>query len=203
MATNFAYTSVPNSLRVFLKGIPQRAVPPRITRQHLKAIGLKSSNDATIISVLKFINLVGANGNPTEEYKQFRDRTKGPVVLANEIREGYKALYDTYEDAYAQSDDVLRNFFTANTSVGPRAVQYIVATFKVLCEFADFSKPSEAVAAAGDGSPSVSAMAKDGLRVSGPQIHVNLEIHLPDAKDPETYEAIFDAMARKLLKKIT
>jgi len=200
MSTGFSYTSVPNSLRQFLKGVPNRGVPAKVDTAHLKSIGLKETNDKSIITVLKFVGLLNGDGSPNEAYKGFRDKNKGPALLAEGIRRAYKELFDTYPDAYSQTDDNLRNFFGAKTSVGKKAISYIISTFKVLCEFGDFSvAPSSA---AGTSPTHHSSGGTGGSKTVGPEIHINLQIHLPPEASPASYDAIFEAMARRLGKLI-
>ncbi len=198
IAEKFAFTTVPNSLRKFLKGVPSRPVPPKVTQQHLKSIGLKSSNDRSMIPALKFVGLLDQSGAPTDTYRQFRDANAGPTVLAQSLRSAYKPLFDTYDDAYRQGDDALTNFFRANTSVGDRSVQYMVATFKTLSEFANFTASTP-----GDGSPPPSPGGKGRDSNGGsrhPELHVTFQIHLPQSNDPSVYDTIFDAMARSFKK---
>ncbi len=204
MAADFSYTSVPNSLRQFLKGVPNRGVPAKVSADHLKSIGLKETNDQSIIRVLKFVGLLNSDGSPNDAYKEFRDKSKGPGLLAKEIRRAYKELFDTYPDAQTQTDENLRNFFNAKTGVGQKAVSYILATFKVLCEFGDFSGTQVASLGAGPVGHAASGGGQ-GVgpgRGNAPEVHINLQIHLPDAASAATYDAIFEAMARRFGKLI-
>lgn len=68
MTDKFPYTNVPGSLRNFLKGIPTRAVPDKVTQKYLASIGFKSSNERAIMGVLKTIKLLDTNGIPTDNY---------------------------------------------------------------------------------------------------------------------------------------
>jgi len=179
-------------LRAFLKGIPEKAVPPKVTQPYLVSIGMKSSNDRTIIPVLKSIGLLDGSGVPKEEFKRFRDRSKGPAILADLIRTAYEDLYSTYEDAHKRGDEDLKNFFSAKSTLGERAIGYQIATFKTLCEFADFGAISDATE---------SVRPKSGLPVpTHPEIHINLQIHLPVSKDASIYDSIFQALVKHILK---
>jgi hypothetical protein len=189
----FAYTVVPGTLRTFLKGIPERAVPPRISIRYLKSIGMKSSNDTSIIRVLKFVGLVDSSGAPKAEYTSFRDKVKGPGILAELVREAYAELYSTYEDAHNRSDEELKNFFRARTKLGDQVITYQVGTFKALSEFADFATAPP--------SPSGGVGPTASESTLQPSIHLNLQIHLPDSKDATTYDMIFQAIAKHLLRK--
>jgi len=189
---SFPYTTAPKKLRAFLRGIPERAVPQKVTQSYLKGIGMKSSADRTIIPVLKTVGLLDGSGVPKEEYKHFRDKSKGPAILANLIRATYKDLYSTYENAHSQTDEKLRDFFSASSTLGKSAIDFQIATFKALSEFADFGAVS---------------VAKESLPPRGvtsiptyPEIHINLQIHLPESKDASIYDSIFQALAKHLLK---
>lgn len=202
-ASGFTYTYVPNSLRKFLKGVPDRGVPSKVDAAHLKSIGLKEQHDQSIIRVLKFINLLNNDGSPAQAYKDFRDKSKGPSVLAREIRSAYKELFDTYPDAQTQSDENLRNFFSGKTNLGTAAIRLIIATFKVLCEFGDFSD----VQAGASGPSSITHALQSGVAAhegtgGGPAIHINLQIYLPENVDASAYDAIFAAISRHLGKLI-
>ena len=189
----YPYTSVPNTLRKFLKGVPVKAVPNKITHNYLESIGMKSSSDRSIIRVLKFVELLDGSGIPADSYKEFRDKSKGPTILADLIRSSYNELYSTYEDAHNQSDEALTNFFRSKSELGDKVIKYQVATFKALCEFGDFEaiKPTEIQA--------TSYIKKSDI--VRPEIHMNLQIHLPESKDSSVYEAIFQALAKHLLKR--
>jgi hypothetical protein len=201
-SSSFTYTYVPNTLRQFLKGVPNRGVPTKVNAEHLKSIGLKELNDQSIIRVLKFVGLLNGDGAPSEGYKDFRDKTRGPALLAKEIQRAYRELFETYPDAYTQTDENLRNFFTGKTSLGKKAISLVVSTFKVLCEFGDFSD----VRTAAGGPASITqthltgASTASGASGSGPSIHINLQVHLPEAADSTTYDAIFAAINRHLGK---
>ncbi len=193
MADKFAYTTVPNSLREFIKGIPDRSKPDKITVRYLKQIDFKSSNDATIITVLKFVGLLDQSGVPTDAYAQYLNKDKGPGILAEQIRKTYAPLFKLYPNPHTQSDSALQNFFRESTGLGAKAVNSMTATFKVLCEYADFSRE------AGTGGGNSQSTRKDSGSV-GTQIHVNFQLVLPANAQPADYDAIFDSLTKHLKK---
>jgi hypothetical protein len=194
MADKFTYTTVPNTLREFIKGIPDRSRPDKVTVRYLKQINFKSSNDATIIKVLKFIGLLDSTGAPMEAYTQYLNKDKGPVVMAEQIRKAYAALFKLYPTPHTQSDTALQNFFRESTGLAAKTVNLMAATFKVLCEYADFSKESGAASKAGDNTDH-----KNSASV-GTQIHLNIQVLLPSNAQPAEYDAIFDSLSRHLKK---
>jgi hypothetical protein len=197
MDEKFPYTGAPNSMRKFLKGLPEKAVPTKVTQEYLVSIGMKSKADRTIMPVLKSVGLLDGSGVPTSAFRDFRDRSRGPSILASLIRKTYTELYSTYDDAHAQSDENLSNFFRAKSKLGQRAIQFQVATFKVLCEFGDFKASGYAASTQGGGLVTTPTT---GQAEVYPGISITLQIHLPESKDPAVYDLIFQALAKHLMK---
>ena len=193
MVEKFPYTIVPNTLREFLSGIPDKAVPSKVTSSYLNSIGLKSSNDRSIIGPLKAVNLLDSNGVPSEVYEAFRAGPKGALDLATSIKKAYAELYGVYDNAHNETDDNLRTFFTSKTKLGPNVIKYQLATFKVFCEFANFS--GNTLTASAHVEPTT-------VRASPqlPAFHIDLHIHLPDSKDPLVHDLIFQAISKHILK---
>jgi hypothetical protein len=143
---------------------------------------------------------------PTERWQAYRDKKRAPLELAAAIREAYSGLFALYDDAYRKDDEALRNFFTSNTTVGEKAVSYMVRTFKTLCELADFTStppPSPEIPS----SPEIE-VTTDGSRVKivdraiAPQdvtINVNIQLTLPETKDGSIYDKIFESLKKHLL----
>jgi len=144
------------------------------------------------------VGLLNGDGSPSDAYKDFRDKGRGPALLAKEIRRAYKDLFDTYPDAHAQNDENLRNFFSGKTNIGNAAISFILGTFKVECEFGDFSNTQTTTL--GTASAANLQLGAGSAPASIPAIHINLQIHLPEAADPTTYDAIFAAVNRHLGK---
>ena len=62
---DFTYTTVPGKIKQLLTKIWEVGVPQKVTVQWLKTVGFKSSNDTSLIGVLKFIGFIDASGVPT------------------------------------------------------------------------------------------------------------------------------------------
>jgi hypothetical protein len=139
----YPYVLVPGKLKKFFEHIQNAGVPPKITIQYLTSVGYKSINDRAIIPVLKFINFLDTSGVPLERYTEFHNKKIAGMVMANSLKAAYKDLFDTYPDAYRKDDEALRNYFRTHTSAGDQVVKATVATFKALCELADFEAKTE------------------------------------------------------------
>jgi hypothetical protein len=194
MVEGYPYTTAPNKLREFIKGIPSRAVPEKVSQNYLEGLGMKSKADRSIIPVLKAIKLLASDGAPTENYRQFRDRSRGPSILGSTIRETYAPLYNVYDDAHSQPDANLRNHFRAKSDLSDTAVNFQIATYKTLCEFADFTNITATV------SNTPGAAGVSGAARQLPAFHIDMHIHLPDSKDATVYDSIFQAISKHIMK---
>ncbi|NIQ09898.1 MAG: DUF5343 domain-containing protein, partial [Gammaproteobacteria bacterium] len=99
---DYPYTTVTGKIKPLLSKVREVGVPPNATVKWLKSVGFTSSNDASLLTVLKFIGLVDASGKPSEEWKKYRGAHHGQV-LANAIRQGYSDLFAVYPDANSRS----------------------------------------------------------------------------------------------------
>ena len=99
------YTTVPGKITTLIVKIRGTGVPKKADSVWLKAIGLTSSNDRSLIQVLKKIYFIDASNVHTARWRDFRGSDpKG--VLAKAIKDGYGELYEVYDDAHdrPQSD---------------------------------------------------------------------------------------------------
>lgn len=134
---DYAYTQVPGKLKPFLDKIRSIGVPKKVTNSWLKTIGFTSSNDGTLIGVLKFVGLVDASGTPTSIWSEMRG-AKHKAVLGRAIRKGYSELYDIYPDAHLRSTTEISHVFSTSSTAGQQVISKTVATFKALVAEAEF-----------------------------------------------------------------
>lgn len=204
---DFPYTQVTGKLKSFFEKIQGTGQPDAATVKWLKLIGWTSSNDPSILPVLRFIGFVESDGKPTPKWSEYRDRARAKSVLGNAIRQGYSELFATYPDANARSDDELRNFFaTSKPKAGDQVISKTTQTFKALCELAEFDGAGVSRSA---GQPHVSVTTSpankeaahqraDGLG-SGITVNINIQLALPDTADEALYDRFFAALKKHLL----
>lgn len=191
------YARTPNALRKFIKGIPDRNIPSKVDGGYLKSIGLKNTNDQSVVPVLKSVDLLDASGKPTDAYRGFRDKVRGPLILGDRLRKAYAILFNVFEDANSRNDSELNNVLATHIEGGARVQQMILATFKVLCEFASFSQGVTGAPV----TPAAGASVYQAPQAVGtPRIetHLNIQLHLPETKDASVYDAIFESLVRNL-----
>jgi hypothetical protein len=133
------FTVVPGKLRPLLTKIRSVGVPPKVTVQWLKTVGFTSSNDVTLIGVLKFIGLIDASNVPTPTWTRYRgaDHKK---VLGEAVRKGYDDLFGVYPDADRRPNSDLEHVFSTSSSGGKQVIDKTVASFKALVAEAEFSE---------------------------------------------------------------
>ena len=206
--SNFPYAQAPNKLEDLLQSVQTVGVPEKATTKWLRSTGFTSSNDASMIRVLKFIGLLDSSGVPTEAWQSYRDKDKARQVLAASIRSGYSVLFEHFPDAEARSHDDLTNFIVARTTLGKGATQKAVKTFQALCSLADFSDTSVNGAGSADNGSAASASAREPL-VAPPQtvesptptLHIDFQVHIAADAPPEQIDQIFASMAKHLYGK--
>ena len=78
-------------------------------------------------------------GEPNDRWQRYRNKEIAGRVLAEGIREHYADLFLLYPDAHNKDNEALRNFFSTHTKVGENTLNYIVLTFKTICDLAELS----------------------------------------------------------------
>jgi hypothetical protein len=204
---NYPYTTVPGKLREILKKAPTMGRPSRITQEWLRQAGWTSSNDRSVIPVLRFVGLIGPDGTPTQLWDAVRVQDEEHRArLAGAIRQAYSDLFALYPDAHRKDAEAIRNFFRANTGGGEQVQSKLVQTFQVLTEFADFDAPTtNGAGSAPTNAKTTRAETASQARSEIPAVpalaalNVNIQLQLPATADGEVYEKLFGAMRRHLM----
>lgn len=196
----YRYTQNTGNLKKFLDHIQSAGVPDKVTQKYLEQCGYKSTNDRTMIGVLKGIGFLDTNGAPTEKWKKYRDKKKAPAVMAAAVREAYSELFATYPEAYKRDEEALRNFFSANTNLGAKAIGLTVNTFRALCDAANFdsTEPSENEPHARHAPASTVPLSRVSSSKSGLTVNINVELTIPATEKEEVYDNFFGAMKKHL-----
>ncbi len=217
--SDFPYSMSVGRMQQFVKEIPTMTVPDKVVTKFLEARGYKSTNDRTILPTLRFLNLIDDAGAPTSKWQLLRDRQNFGANFASIVREAYRDLFNTLEEAPARSEAELANYFRANTKSSDRMVSAMVSVFKMLCSLADFSDSSspepeapqhsaspsapggERVVPLPRGQTSIETRANNEplLPSGGPQVALNVQIHLPASADASFIDSVFRSLAHHVL----
>ncbi len=205
---DFPYAAVPSKLESLLDKIKTVGIPDKATKTWLHSIGLKSSNDRSLLPIVEFIGLVDSSRHPTSSWSEFRQAAKSKTVLATAIKRGYASLYEVHADAHLRSEEELKDFFKAHSTAGEQAIMRTVKTFQVLCSLADFSAVSVNGASANEGGNGASADTSvplvappSSVESPTPTLHIDFQVHIAADAPPEQIDKIFESMAKHLYGK--
>lgn len=192
------YTPTPQNVKKFFETIQGLGIPPKVSNAYLPTIGFRSANDRYLMGVSKSLGFVDTAGKPTTKWRDFKDRTKAPKVMADAIKTAYADLYSTYPDAERKDDDTLQNYFARTSGVAESVARLMVRTFKNLCELAGFEAVAEEEHVT---TPTAPAGEKVGEIPPGGKLvtlNINIQLQLPATKDATIYEALFSALKKNL-----
>lgn len=196
-APKFPYTNKPGSLRRFLKEIPKKPRPNKFDSGLLKSWGFTDSNDYSLLRVAKAIGLLNDSNEPTETYVAFMRMGDGAKALTPKIRAVYAPLFQASHTPFNENTETLKNLFNIHSGGGEKTLELQIQTFKALCDHADFIAPNLTASTTAPIDPANSQEELSGAGMnSGPQININLHIHLPEHKTSRDYEAIIEDIGR-------
>lgn len=204
--------SIKNISEVFNK-IIEGATPERFNIEHLRGIGFSSSYDRAIIPILKDLGFIDNDGRPTQRYKEFRDRSRSKIVMAEALREAYSDIFLIRENGISKSDrEAIEGKFKSVHGSTDRVAELQAMTFLSLLPLADFSAVRSKEAALSDSKvddsspdqfvgksalPPMSDLGGRGKRDIA--LSYRVDIYLPATRDIETYNAIFRSIKENLL----
>lgn len=209
MSLTNAYLVTTKNLEGFLNAIKSARAPERFTNSFLTQLDYSSSNDRLFIGVLKGLGFLDETGVPTQRYFQFLDQGQSGAVLADSIREAYEDLFAVNKHANEMTVDEVKNKLRTLTQgqKSDKVVALMANTFKALSDLAEWNLSPTAARSevtipkpVSTESEEVKTTAEGGLRgsVSPLQLHYNIQIHLPESRDPAVFDAIFQALRKHL-----
>lgn len=200
---DFIYTTVPGKIRSVLTKIREVGVPPKVTVQWLKTVGFKSSNDSSLIGVLKFIGFTDSSGVPTSRWSQYRGANH-KQILGEAIRQGYADLFAVYPDANQRNQSDLEHVFSTSTSGGKQVISKTVSTFKALAELAEFAPVADQTDLHMQSGPLHTPPAtgpftgEQRLQSHPPALHIDIQVHISPEASAEQIDQVFASMAKHL-----
>ena len=202
------YLNSVKNLSAIMKKIIEGTAPDKFTTEHLKKIGFKSSNDYTVIGLLKDIGFLSENGVPTQRYHDYRNTAKSKQVLGEALKEAYSEIFHLSEKPSQTDKPAIAGLFKSTHNVSDQVAGFMANTFLTLLEMADISSSSKAPEKKEknkkeeEPDDEKKPPAKGGqteLPPIMPNLRYNIEIHLPATKDVEVYNSIFKSLREHLL----
>lgn len=191
------------NLHPILDKIQKAAVPDAFGVDFLKDMGFTSSNDRSVIKVLKFLGMLDASGKPQASYREYMDHTQSKIVLAQCMTTAYDDLFKSDKNADSKSATDLKGWFKTKTGVGEKVAEKMATTFKSLASYADFSgkkispTPEEPKAPIKNDTKTFIKNTQENELAIG--LTYRIEVHLPDTTNVDTFRAIFRAIRDELM----
>jgi len=207
MSLPTSYLTSMKNLSGILNSIVGAQAPDKFTTRFLESLGFSSATDRLMIGVLKSLGFLADDGKPTQRYFDYLDQTRSSVVMAEAVREAYADLFRVNKQANKLSKIEITNKLKTLTQgqYSEGVLVNMALTFGGLCNHSDF----ETMPISRDTKePSVTAVSQDseiqqpfvqsakGLSIGG--LVYNIELVLPESRDPKVYDALFESLRRHL-----
>lgn len=211
MPTGLPYLTSPGSITKGLDKIKNAATPDKVTTDFITTkLGMKGGSGRALLPFLKKIGFVNSDGTPSDLYIRFRNPSDSEVAVAEAIKIGYKALYDSNEYTHELGDDDLKGLIVQVTGQEPdsNVVSLSHRTFKKLKEKArfDYEHLTPASLAASDEQNFTEATETAGVyrrhrsnTTSGLSLSYTINLNLPPTSDISVFNAIFKSLKDNLL----
>lgn len=201
------YLVTTKNLDAFFNALTNAQSPQKFTQKFLEQLEFKSTNDRLFIGVLKGLKFIDDASVPLERYYKFLDQTESKKVLADAITDAYSDLFAINKKANefteAEVKNKLKTIYQGKKS--ENVLVWMSKTFRALCDYADWSsatlikdsKPKTEELKPDfkqqDKEPPIGKDEKD-RSIKTPELHYNIQIHLPESRDPSVYDAIFKSL---------
>lgn len=200
MAKDLPYLSSYKNVAELFQRIAAAKQPENLTQKFLtETLGLSSSGDRELISLLKNLGFLDSAGRPTTEYSSLKNSAVAPTAVAAAIRRAYEGLYAANENAHSLAATELKGLIAQVAGSDSGMTNKIAGTFTALCRVADFSKHREQEPAKVLPTPTDTPAAQErplGSSSFRPEFHYNIQVHLPANATEETYLNIFNALRK-------
>ena len=213
MALISSYLITTKNVEPFFNSLITAKAPTTFTHSFLQNLEFKSTNDRLYIALLKGLGFLDANGTPTERYYSFLDQTRSKKILAEAIKEAYEDLFAVNKNAQELTTTEVKNKLRTLTQgkSSDKVVGLMANTFKALADYAEWGETEQKQkdqakktakqpkAQETNVNPEESSEElKNEESHRKPQLHYNIQIHLPESRDPAVYDVLFTALKKHL-----
>lgn len=207
MALMTAYLMTTKNAEAFFNAIQTAKAPERFTTKFLKDLDFTSSNDRLFVGIMKGLGFIDDDGVPTDRYYAYLDHSESGRILAEAVQEAYDELFALNKNAQEMPLDDVKGKFKSLTQgqKSENVITLMANTFKSLCDLSDWSSPStKKIAAVVEAAPQQEEQAISPLKSSAKlakelELHYNIQLILPESRDPAVYDALFASLRRHLL----
>ena len=215
MALNSSYLITTKNLEKFFNSLITAKAPDAFTQKFIESLEFKSTNDRLYIGLLKGLGFLDDNAVPTERYYKFLDQSQSKQVMADAIREAYGDLFAVNTKANELSQQEVKNKLRTLTQgkISDKVLHLMANTFKSLVDYGEWSistkkvdekkeknstKKQDAIVKEALPSEEESEEESIGGKLNKSQLHYNIQIHLPESRDPAVYDVLFKSLKKHL-----
>lgn len=207
MALPKSYLTSTKNLAALLEAMKTAQAPDTFNLKFLEGIGFPSSNDRLIVGVLVALGFLSQDKKPTDRYFRFLDQTQSAVVLAEGIREAYDDLFKVNRSAQKLSrSEVINKLKTLSQGqLSESVLDKMALTFSELVKLADFETKAATDSTEHSGiiEPDTEFQRNEPRPPSSTRslggLHYNIQIILPESRDPKVYDALFRSLKEHIL----
>lgn len=209
MAVSLPYLASNKNVGELFNKIGSAAVPPKFTQEFLATtIGLKGTNDRSLIPLLRNLGFLDQSNTPTSTYSLLKSKERRGGAIADGIRVAYKPLFAANEEAFELTGEKLKGLIAQVAGTDDEMTARIANTFAALVRNGDFKaqnsvvtdkKPKNEGEDDDTESEEVSGKEKNNRRGGGglrPEFQYVFQIQLPSNGSEETYLNIFNAIRK-------
>ena len=201
MAVSLLYLASNKNLPVLFEKIGSAKVPDAFNYEFLQTtIGLKGSNDRSMISLLRSMGFIDQSNVPTPSYRLLKgERSARKIAWGEGVARAYKPLFDADEEAFKHGPEKIKGLIAQVAGTDDDATSRIAATFLALVKLGEFeAKRSEPEVDEDDEEPEeeperVKLKNPQGLRT---EFQYVIQVQLPSNGTEETYLNIFNAIRK-------
>jgi hypothetical protein len=212
MALPTSYLTSAKRLPEILDALKTAKAPEKFTQKFLETLEFKAKGDRLIIGVLKELGLIDDTGKPTDRYYHFIDQSQSATVLAAAIEEAYGDLFAVNRQANELAkSEIMGKFKTLSQGqYSDSVIDKMATTFTSLVALADFQSPkpastekqapqeekAESIKVTAPTEPQPTESVKN-VKLGG--LVYNIQIVLPETRDPKVYDALFRSLKEHLI----
>jgi hypothetical protein len=209
MALMQTYLITTKNVTDFFNALIGAQAPEKFNYKFLQSLDFTSTNDRLFVGILKGLAFIDDAGVPTQRYYDFLDQSQSGIILAEAIKESYSDLFAVNKKANELTLEEAKNKLRTLTQgqKSDKVLLLMTNTFRALCDYADWTQarqikdtPLKDEEKAETTKDETTGTTKAHKTFSS-QLHYNIQIHLPESRDPAVYEVLFRALKEHLFIK--
>lgn len=202
---DFLYTSTPGKFKVALDNILKAERPEIVNKDYISSyLGVSGGSASPIPPLLKRIGFISNEGKPTDLYAKFQSDAGRAGAALEGLRKGFPELFKKNTYVHSLNEDQVKDVLVEITGLKKTdpIISSIYGTFDAIRSFvppkfipkADSDGDAGNVQDAGGDD-----RGRDELPIGRLGLSYHINIVLPETKDIQVFNAIFQSLKQNLL----